>query len=283
MFTFNQYTTLGVINMTPNSFSDQGKSLVPQVLKEQLQSFLHSNNVIVDIGFESTAPMNEAVSAHEEWERFIAFLSAIKGIELREKVISLDTYKVENFLKMAAVLKAEYKTSHIIFNDVSGCLDAELSHALTLDNFSYIYTFSHIPSRSDVLKHMKFQSSRDVVQECLESFTRACDFFDQRGMLDRLILDPGFGFSKSYEQNWELINRFSELTDELKKQSIKNPILIGLSKKSFLRKALKTESFSESELLHFKCLVDLMKSTKHPLLFRVHDPRIVELAHTFSL
>jgi dihydropteroate synthase len=266
--------------MTPNSFSDQGKSLNPEIAIAQLQSFLENKKVIPDIGFESTAPMNSAIALEEEWRRFENFLHVIKDIDLSESILSLDTYKIENFIKMTKELKSTFKVQHVVFNDVSGCLDADLSRAMDQEDFTYIYTFSHIPSRAEVLNHMNYLSEKDVVHECAEAFKKAIEFFKQKGKLDRLILDPGFGFSKTYEQNWDLINRAPELMELLANEKITNPILIGLSKKSFLRKALKTESFSESEKLHLNCLVDILKATKHPILFRVHDPKIVELAKT---
>lgn len=277
--------------MTPNSFSDQGKSLESSVLRQQLQDYLSRPLVIPDIGFESTAPMNNAITAEEEWSRFEQFLKLTQGMDFKDRPVSFDTYRVDNFLRMRETFLKTFGQRTVFFNDVSGSLDEQLLRALkdsgNSDRLFYIYTFSHIPSRDQTLNHMTFRTQEDVIEACLKSFKKAYAVFKEIGRQDRLILDPGFGFSKSYEQNWELLNSFEQVLNGLMCAGIRNPVLVGLSKKSFLRKALKTDSFSESEHLHFKCLVDLMglaQKIQYPsLLFRVHDPGIVELARNFHL
>lgn len=274
----SKFKTLGVINRTPNSFSDHGQSLNPQHLKLQLKSFLEDPTVIVDVGFESTAPMNQAVSPEEELSRFENFKEASKDFSFENKFISFDTYKVQNFLLMTDAFKALHPKAYFIFNDVSGVLDNELKEALLKfkdQNFYYIYTFAHIPSRDQVLNHMKFlHPERDVITEASLAFKKAYDWFKSFQMEDKLILDPGFGFSKTFEQNWELINHWSELES---KTSLDVPILVGLSKKSFLKKALETHPELGLEGLHQKCIQDIQKASKRNLLFRVHDPKIMGL------
>ncbi len=286
MLNLNQYQTMGVINVTPNSFSDPVSSLDSTRYIKQLNEFLSIPNLIIDLGFESTAPtvpMNQAITKTEERKRFLEFLAQIRGFNFAGHVISFDTYRVDNFLFMKDRFSEIHSDCEFIFNDVSGVLDNDLAKALEQESFHYIFNSTHIPSRNVVNHHMTFTQEGDPIEKTLNSFMRAEEYFIKLGCLHRLILDPGFGFSKSYEQNWTLINRFSDLLKSLPENLKKTPILIGLSKKSFLRKALMTESFEESELLHFKCLVDFMKLERNPLLFRVHDPKIVTLAKNFSL
>lgn len=268
--------------MTPNSFSDSGYSLSPDHLSQQLSFFLSRKDLIPDIGFESTAPMNSPITAQEERERFNAFLELSKNFSFNDKLISFDTYRVDNFLYMAHKWREVHPQAQFIFNDISGVLDHDLKQALKEEKFYYVYTFSHIPDRLHVHDHMKHLSTEDIVEQTLQAFRRSHDFFIQNNKSEFLILDPGFGFSKTFEQNWQLLNNLWSIVKVLKKEQLNHPLLIGLSKKSFLRKALKTESFSESEFLHFKCLVDLMQIQDHHLLFRVHDPRIVDLARQIS-
>ncbi len=269
--------------MTPNSFSDHGSSLEESFFKKQLTEFLAFDNLIVDIGFESTAPMNQAISPEEELERFLTFLKKSSSFNFFGKVISFDTYRVKNFLFMKKEFSKIHPGCSYVFNDVSGVLDDELSLALESDKFYTIFNNTHIPSRGVVGKHMTFIQLGNATDACIKSFNHAADFFKSRGCIDRLILDPGFGFSKTYEQNWELINGFQSLLDQLPESLKQSPVLVGLSKKSFLRKALATESLEESEHLHLKCLGEMLKIKKNPLIFRVHDPKIVSLAHTFWL
>jgi len=272
----SNYKILGVINRTPNSFSDHGKSLNPEHFAVQLQSFLDDTSVIVDIGFESTAPMNQAITQAEELLRFESFLMSSKDFSFADKFISFDTYKVQNFLFMAQSFRKLHPKSHFIFNDVSGVLDEELKSALLKfknEKFYYIYTFSHIPERDQVLNHMNFlHPDRDVVAETAHAFNHAYNWFKSFHMEDKLILDPGFGFSKTFEQNWDLIHRWSEL------EAVTNldcPMLVGLSKKSFLKKALEAYPELDLEGLHKKCIQDIQKASKGNLLFRVHDPKIL--------
>jgi dihydropteroate synthase len=272
----SKYKTLGVINRTPNSFSDHGASLNPDHFDSQLKSFLDDPTVIVDVGFESTAPMNQAISSSEEYARFLSFLLASKDYSFTDRFISFDTYKVQNFLLMADEFQKLHPEAHLIFNDVSGVLDTELKEALLEfkgKKFYYIYTFTHIPDRSQVLNHMKFLSTEsDIIEATANAFNRAYKWFKSFGMESQLILDPGFGFSKTYEQNWQLINCFNDLEV---KTNLSLPVLIGLSKKSFLKKALEHHPAMELEDLHKKCICDLQKASKMDLLFRVHDPKIM--------
>jgi dihydropteroate synthase len=275
----SKFKTLGVINRTPNSFSDHGQSLNPQHFEWQLKSFLEDPTVIVDVGFESTAPMNQAVSSEEEFSRFENFLEASKGFSFENKFISFDTYKVQNFLLMAEAFKKLHPKVHFIFNDVSGVLDDELQSALLKfkdENFYYIYTFAHIPSRNQVLDHMKFlHPENDVIVEASSAFKKAYDWFKSFQVEDHLILDPGLGFSKTFEQNWQLINHWSELESQT---NLDVPMLVGLSKKSFLKKALEAHPGQDLEGLHQKCIQDIQKASKRNLLFRVHDPKIMDFS-----
>lgn len=272
----NSYNSFGIINRTPNSFSDQGKSLDDSFFKLQLQSFLDDPSVVIDIGFESTAPMNKKISAAEEKERFDTFLEASKNFSFQNRWVSFDTYKVSNFLYMTSQFKKRHPYANFIFNDVSGILDEELKSALLSfkgGSFFYIYTFSHIPSRELVLDHQNFlKEEEDVISSALTFFKKAHSWFLEIGMEDQLIMDPGFGFSKSYSQNWELVERFSELEAGLCELNFKNSLLLGLSKKSFLKKKLGIFELDEIENLQLQCIKKIKLQSKRHLLFRLHDP-----------
>lgn len=276
----DQYKSLGVINRTPNSFSDKGASLNPDFFKTQLQSFLNDPSVIIDIGFESTAPMNTKVSADEEFARFQDFLEASKNFHFNQRLVSFDTYKPQNFLRMHEAFSALHPKAKFIFNDVSGVLDEELKQALVKfkdESFFYIYTFSHIPSRDSVLDHMKHLDEKsDIIDQAHAAFVSAVRFFEELGMKEQLILDCGFGFSKTFEQNWRLIDQYGELEKKLLAHKITNTHLVGLSKKSFLKKALGSEDPVKLEELHLESLKKIKKSTSLPILFRVHDPTIIK-------
>ena len=274
---------MGIINRTPDSFSDRGNSLDESFFKNQLSSFLKTQSLILDIGFESTAPMNKAISLEEEWRRFELFLEATKDFQFNSRQVSFDTYKIENFLKMKeAFLKIHPKVS-LILNDVSGVLDKDLMNLISShknQKLTYIYTFTHIPSRDLVLKHMEYvhrDKSNSVLERCLKAFKDASTFYKKYDENVQLILDPGFGFSKSYDENWTLIDHFSLLLDGLEKEGLDHSLLIGLSKKSFLKKFCQTENTQTIENLHKQILQKMINENKfnRKLIFRAHDPQIL--------
>lgn len=282
----SQYKTLGVINMTPNSFSDHGVSLNPEHFTTQLTSFLKDPTIIIDVGFESTAPMNSAITFEEELKRFDNFLLASKPFSFKDRFVSFDTYKVESFKIMSEKFLAIHPGAYVIFNDVSGVLNTELIELLKTfsktfkdRNFYYIYTFSHIPSRDLTLKHMSFADENiDVIMSAAQSFIKAYECFKSFQMEDQLILDAGFGFSKTYDQNWALIDHYGDLIKTIHKThpEITNPHLVGLSKKSFLKKKLGGDCTNEElENLHIQCLKSIQKQTSNKLLFRMHNPFIL--------
>lgn len=271
---------MGVVNITPNSFSDGGLHLEEQKLLNTLQNFQSIPNLIIDIGCESTAPMNTAVSSEVEKKRFQFFLDIIKNNpQLKINKLSLDTYKTENFKYFYSEIKKLYPHIEIIFNDVSGVLDSELEKVLLeLTDVLYIFTSTRIPDRLHVLDHMKFldKKSSNIIEETFENFKLAHHWFSSRNLEKRIIFDPGFGFSKSYEENWELIENFADLVKKLESEFIKTPWCIGLSKKSFLRKKCTTaiDPVVAAEELHQKLLKNFLAQIKTEVYFRVHNPEI---------
>ena len=273
---------MGVINLTPNSFSDQNKFLNnSETLKATLLHFKSIPSLVFDFGFESTAPMNTAISESEERLRFDAFFEAIKDIDFSGCWISFDTYKCQNYLYFEEQFNSRYQNCGFIFNDVSGVLDSEVLSLLEKkrqqDNFYYILNYTHIPVRTNVQKHMEFVREGDIIQMCFEHLTSEYKKLSEIGMADKIIFDPGFGFSKSYDQNWDLINRFDELCRLIESININRPWLIGVSKKAFLRKSLldSKDPFKDSEIIHEQIIKKLMSKKLGHLLFRVHDPLIV--------
>jgi dihydropteroate synthase len=267
---------LGVVNITPNSFSDGGLHLHESKLLETFTKFLNTPNLIIDVGFESTAPMNSAISEAEEKARFHYFLNFLKkNPEIPLKALSIDTYKIENFKYFYNEIKKLYPQVEIIFNDVSGVLDSDLEGVLTAyKDIKYIFTSTRIPDRAHVLDHMKYLSktTNSMIIETSECFKKTYHWLLERNLIDRVLFDPGFGFSKTYEENWELIENFQELELLLLNDNIKIPWVIGLSKKSFLRKKCEKspDVMASAEELHLKTLKQLLANTNNEIYFRVH-------------
>jgi dihydropteroate synthase len=279
---FKTLKTMGVINITPNSFSDPQKFFYTQDLGQTLKAQSWKKDLILDFGFESTAPMNESISAEMEKKRFDRFFELIADIDLDHRWISFDTYRPESFLYFSERFKSRYKGQGHLFNDVSGVLDSELARLLKDkardQSFLYLYSFTHIPDRAETGKHMNFLREGDVFARALEKFKEAEKQFKKLAVDEQVIFDPCFGFSKTFEQNWDLIRRFPEL-----KKSLANnrSWLVGLSKKSFLRNSLPPETtdlFTEAEKLHERLLAQFMKENNGHVFYRVHDFDIVSRA-----
>jgi dihydropteroate synthase len=227
--------------------------------------------------------MNRSITIDEEKSRFHFFLDFLKANpEILLTSLSIDSYKTENFKYFYFEIKRLFPEIKLIMNDVSGVLDLALSNLLMeLKDIHYIYTCTRIPERSVVLDHMTFlqPTAPTILDECTSRFTTAYQWFDERNLLDRVMFDPGFGFSKTYEENWTLIDGFSSLVETLDGKNIKIPWVIGLSRKSFLRKkcADSPDPILAAEELHKKLLQQFIKQTKTDIYLRVHNPEVVSL------
>lgn len=281
---------MGVINITPNSFSDPHLFYLNDSLRNIIAANTGRPHFLFDFGFESTAPMNPSVSAAVEQERFDQFFELIKDLDLSGRWISFDTYRPESFRYFESRFKGRYKAQGFLFNDVSGVLDAELQELLEERKndpaFRYVYSYTHIPSRAETGNHMNYllkEGDRGLVLErASEHFKKGEDLFKKLGVLEQVVFDPSFGFSKTYEQNWDLIRRFPELKIRFRDEQ---SWLIGLSKKSFLRKSLPQDIqddpvklFAGAEVLHERLLTQLMEENRGHLFYRVHDFDIVSRA-----
>jgi dihydropteroate synthase len=264
---------MGVMNVTPDSFSDGGRSAT-------LDGFVHHLNLlkpycdVIDIGAESTAPFNDGVTFVQEKERLMPILSYLKTLGQDHFLLSLDSYKPE----IAHWFFSELNWSKGIWNDVSGIADESVHDFLKkFPNHHYVLCHTHVPSREQVSNHMSFLNEQAVDVNVIKHFKDA----DLSSYGKRVVLDPCFGFSKTYEQNLQLIKDFSIIEQSFPEHHF----IVGLSKKSFLRKNLeiaanKEELMELSEHLHF----DLLKNTFHPmarnhsLWVRLHRPKLAHLA-----
>jgi dihydropteroate synthase len=212
---------MGVLNITPDSFSDGGQFLKPEAALTQARLLVEQGAQIIDVGGESTRPGAMRVQLSEEQDRVLPVIRAISQ-EL-DVLISIDTMN-SSTAKMAVEAGAN------IVNDVSGGLaDPDIFSAISGLNCQYV--LGHWRGHSDVMDNLVSYSdvAREVVGELAEQVSMAVANGIER---ERIIVDPGLGFAKDMKQNWDLVARLNEL------EQLGLPILVGASRKRFLASAL---------------------------------------------
>lgn len=291
------------MNITPNSFSDPGINLSESGFRDSLNLFIDNHVSALDFGAESTAPKNAGlVDEVCEWERlekyFFPMFAKYKSHFQNVLTISLDTYRFETFDRFFKKITTEYAldVEHITFvwNDVSGVHDQSIDSFLQqyrkflkAKKVKYVASFTFVEKRERASFHMDYVDHEiDIVKEFYSFIDLWTHKFLQHQVLDSLIVDPAFGFSKNYEQNYLLLDAL--FLRELKAKNI----LIGLSRKSFLRKKLvldnpelaslsETGLIEKSESLHRDILIELLSRLKKQKLLtlptvylRIHDPQL---------
>jgi dihydropteroate synthase len=226
---------MGIVNVTPDSFSDGGAYPDSQAAVEHALQLLDEGADILDLGAESTRPGSQAggkvgtpqapaVSASEEQARLLPVLEAVLKTH-PDAIISVDTYK-------AATARAALQAGAEIINDVSGfAWDAEMSAVCAEPGCGLV--LMHTRGRPEEWRSLPRLGSRDLlalVRQGLEESLKAAASLAIP--LDSIVLDPGYGFGKRFEENYLLLARQQELL------SLGRPLLVGLSRKSFLGRTL---------------------------------------------
>jgi dihydropteroate synthase len=241
---------MGILNITPDSFSDGGKYLDFNEALKHAHTLIEEGVDIIDIGGESTRPGSEPVSADKELKRITPIIEALK--KESNIAISVDTYKPE-------VMKEVIDMDVAMINDV---------YALTQPGAIDIIKKSNV---GICLMHMQGTPKtmqvnptyQNVVSE-VQSFLKArADLLIKEGIdKSRIILDPGFGFGKTFVHNIELLQGLESF------QSLKFPLLVGLSRKSFIRKILNGEHDDHLSGSISAAIFSVLKGAK---ILRVHD------------
>jgi dihydropteroate synthase len=212
---------MGVLNVTPDSFSDGGDYLRPQSAVKRALAMEAAGADILDIGGESTRPGAESVSAEEELQRVVPVLRLLQG---RLKIaISIDTSK-EVVADAAAQAGAE------ILNDVTA-LRGDLAIAEIARRRKMGVVLMHMRGAPRTMQQGNF--ARDVMKDIASGLRQALKRAEKSGIPKaQIVLDPGIGFGKSHKQNYELLGRLGELA------RLGCPLLAGTSRKSFLGRTL---------------------------------------------
>lgn len=216
---------MGVLNVTPDSFSDGGLYLNPEKAVRKAKEMVLEGADFIDVGGESTRPGSESVSINEEIKRVIPVIKEIKKI-LPNVLISIDSYKSE------VVREALLKGAEIV-NSLGGFLfDDKL--AAVLKEFDVQIIIYHIKGKPKTMQQTP--NYKDVVKDIIDFFEEQINIGVSRGLKrEQFLIDPGIGFGKTVEQNLEIIKRLTEF------KSLGVPIVIGVSRKSHLGKVLQEE------------------------------------------
>jgi dihydropteroate synthase len=241
---------MGVLNATPDSFFEGSRVEKNADLSSRVSAMVNAGMDILDIGGCSTRPGAEEVSEKEELERVLPLIKKIRK-EFPEVLISIDTFR-------ASVAEEALKVGADIINDVQGGnYDPRIWEVAKQYKAPYILT--HSRGNSQTMQDMSTYNSivLDILQELSEKITR----IKKAGVVD-IIIDLGFGFAKTPEQNFELLKNLSVFS------MLEFPILCGFSRKSMISKRL---DITVEESLNGTSILNTFAVTKGASLIRVHD------------
>lgn len=241
---------LGILNLTPDSFYDGGKHQNIDAALQQCEKMIAEGADFIDLGAYSSRPGAEEVSPTEEIDRLLPVLIVLRK-QFPTTLFSIDTFR-------ANVAKAALEEGAHMINDISaGNLDPAMLS--TVGKYPVPYIAMHMQGKPKDMQNAP--SYEDVYQEIMRFFSEKINACYAAGIND-VILDPGFGFGKTVEHNYHLLDRFERFQD------FKLPVLAGVSRKSMIYKVLDTtpeESLNGTTVLHTVALI------KKAQLIRVHD------------
>lgn len=220
-FVFDQPVVMGILNVTPDSFSDGGKYAQLDAALAHCESMLTEGASIIDIGGCSTRPNNAIATEQEELQRVVPVVESIRK-RFPEALLSVDTFRKN-------VAAACFNEGIDIINDISGGLfDKDMLPFIGQNHLPYV--MMHCVGTPETMHQYKLDG--DIHQTVMNFFRQQCETLEPFGE-QQIILDPGIGFGKSIESNFAL------LSDLDRYRFNGYPILIGISRKSFIFKTLK--------------------------------------------
>ncbi len=241
---------MGILNITANSFYKGFLSESTEQITQRAGKMLADGATILDIGGQSTRPGSEPVTAEEEMERVLPVMESIL-LQFPQAIISIDTY-------YASVAKAAVGAGAIIVNDISaGNLDNNM--IATVGKFGVPYICMHMKGTPATMQqHAHYEN---ILQEMFGYFAEKTALCKAAGITD-VILDPGFGFAKTIEQNFYLLKNLHSFT------ILGYPLLAGLSRKATIYKTLKS---SAGEALNGTTVLNTLALQNGANILRVHD------------
>jgi dihydropteroate synthase len=241
---------MGILNVTPDSFYDGGKYKDHSSILHHVEKMINDGASFIDVGAYSTRPGALEVDEHTELKRIVPIISIILK-EFPEAIVSIDTFR-------SKVAKECITNGAAIINDISaGVQDVQMMPTVAQLNVPYI--MMHMRGTP---QNMQQQTNyEDVLKEIILFFSKRLSIAKSLGIKD-IIIDPGFGFAKNLNQNYELLRQLEMMS------FIEHPLLVGVSRKSMIYKTLNStaeQALNGTTALHMVCL---QKGAK---ILRVHD------------
>ncbi|MDE7442311.1 MAG: dihydropteroate synthase [Muribaculaceae bacterium] len=251
LYSFDTPKVMGIVNATPDSFFSESRTPDYLSIKKRIEKMINEGVDILDLGGCSTRPGAPEISAEEEYERLLPALDVARSLA-PEIPVSIDTFRASVARKCVEEWKAD------IINDISG---GTLDHAMaeTIAELKVPYILMHLRGTpADMQTHTDYE---DVVADVLKDLAFKIADLRQLGVAD-VIVDPGFGFAKTTEQNFRLLDCLEGF------RHLECPILVGISRKTMIWKTL---GCTPAEALNGTTVLNTTAILKGADILRVHD------------
>ena len=242
---------MGIINVTNDSFFEASRFTEPHTIIDGARMMIAQGADMIDVGSFSSRPGTSPISEDEEHGKLHMALSALRG-EFPDLIISVDTFRSS----VAKMVVQEYKVD--IINDISGGeMDSRMIKTIGKLNVPYI--LMHMKGTPENMQEDPIYEN--LIQEILQFFGNKLHLLKKEGIND-IIVDPGFGFGKTLEQNYDLLNHLDAF------RMLELPMMVGLSRKSMIYKHLQIEA---KDSLNGTTAVHMAALLKGANILRVHD------------
>jgi dihydropteroate synthase len=250
---FSEPLVMGILNVTPDSFFDGGLYTTQQAIVDRAGQMLEDGAAILDLGAYSTRPGAANVSPEEELERMLPAVEVIRK-EFPEAMLSIDTFRA------IVAEKVVQQFGPCIINDISGgTMDDEMF--ATVGRLQVPYIMMHIKGTPQTMQENP--QYQDLMGEVKDFFAQRLEQLKLHGVKD-VILDPGFGFGKTLDHNYEMMDRLNEFHE------LNLPLLVGISRKSMIFRLLGVQP---DQSLNGTTVLNTLSLMNGANILRVHDVR----------
>ncbi len=251
VWTFSQPLIMGILNVTPDSFYAGSHTTEESAIRERAAKMLEEGANIIDIGGYSSRPNADEVPVEEEIRRVVKGIKAVRELST-DILISVDTFRSE----VAETAVTEYGAD--IINDISGG-DLDPNMINVVPRLKVPYIIMHMRGNPGTMSRLTDYA--DVTGDVLRELSIKIETFTHAGVND-IIIDPGFGFAKTLEQNYDMLSHLELF------QVFELPVLVGISRKSMIYKALDT---TPENALNGTTVINTIAMLNGASILRVHD------------